>query len=198
MAAMIVRPVLLSTLVLALAGAMLSAPAHAQRNNGTGNGNGNGNGGGQPPACSNGGGNASVKNPNCPDVALTIESDLDFGRLVLLASGTGQVWLDLTTGQRHITGGLDEAGGMPVVGRATITGTPMRAVRVEMPASITMTDPTGNQAVLRDFRTSLSAAPMLGSSGQLQFTFTGTLHTASGVAISGRLRGRVPITVSYD
>lgn len=173
--------------------ALMTAPAIAQRGNGNGNGNGN-----QPPACTNGNGNAASNNPNCLDIALTIDSDLDFGRLVLLGSGTGQVWLDLSTGQRYITGGLDQAGGLPVVGRATVTGAPMRAVRIEMPGSITMTDPTGGQAMLRDFRTSLPAAPMLDTNGQLQFTFSGTLSTATGIAIGGRLRGRVPITVSYD
>ena len=138
------------------------------------------------------------KNPNCLVIALTIESDIDFGRLVLLGSGAGQVWLDLATGQRYITGGLDEAGGMPVVGRATITGSPLRPVRVDMPTTIVMSDPSGGQAELRDFRTSLPAAPMLDSTGQLSFTFAGTLQTGTGIAIGGRLRGRVPITVSYD
>lgn len=178
-----------------LALALAAAPAAAQRGNG--NGNGNGNGGGPPPPC----GSGKVpddKNPNCLVIALVIESDIDFGRLVLLGSGPGQVWLDLVTGQRIITGGLDQAGGMPVVGRASITGSPLRPIRVEMPTSIIMSDPSGAQAELRDFRTSLPPAPRLDSNGQLSFTFSGTLQTGTGIAIGGRLRGRVPITVSYD
>lgn len=193
----------LATLALCAA-ALAASPAAAQRGNGTsnghsnGNGSGNGNGGAAPPGCTNGNGNAASHNPNCLVVALTIESDIDFGRLVLLGSGAGQVWLDLATGQRFITGGLDAAGGMPVVGRATITGSPLRPVRVEMPTSIVMSDPAGGRAELRDFRTSLPPTPILDSTGQLQFTFSGTLQTGTGTAIGGRLRGRVPITVSYD
>jgi hypothetical protein len=67
-----------------------------------------------------------------------------------------------------------------------------------MPTVIVMADPAGGQAELRDFRTSLPAAPVLDSTGQLSFTFSGTLQTGTGIAIGGRLRGRVPITVSYD
>ena len=180
-------------LLAVLAATLAVSPALAQR----GNGNGNGNGNGPPPPCGSGKVPDS-KNPNCLTIALTIDSDIDFGRLVLLGSGAGQVWLDLVTGQRFVTGGLDEAGGMPVVGRATITGSPLRPVRVELPTSIVMSDTSGAQAELRDFRTSLPPAPMLGSTGQLSFTFSGTLQTGTGIAIGGRLRGRVPITVTYD
>lgn len=192
---MIARLVILAVITAGLA----VAPAYAQRGNGNGNGNGNGSGnGGQPPACTSGSGNAANQNPNCIDIALTIESDIDFGRLVLLGDGIGQVWLDLATGQRYITGSLDAAGGMPVTGRAVVNGAPLSTIRVELPDAIVMADPAGGQAELHDFRTNLPAAPMLDSTGQLQFTFSGTLRTGTGVAIGGRLRGRVPITVSYD
>lgn len=170
------------------------APALAQRG---GNGNGNGNGNGQPPPCGDGR-QPDRKNPNCTQIALSIESDIDFGRLVLIGTGVGQVWLDLSTGERFITGGLDTAGGMPVYGRAIITGTPMRAVRVEFPDSITMTDPAGGYATLRNFTTNLSALPILDTTGTLEFRFIGTMFTDQNIQIGGRLRGRVPITVSYD
>jgi hypothetical protein len=156
-----------------------------------------GNGNGAPPPCDKPG-MPPIKNPNCQQIALEIESDIDFGRMILLGTGAGQVWLDLATGQRVFTGGLDSAGGMPVTGRAVIVGTPMRPVRVELPASITMSDPAGGTALLRDFRTDLPTLPLLDSTGRLEFRFSGTLHADGGVGGGGRLRGRVPVTVSYD
>ncbi len=160
-----------------------------------GNGNGNGNGNG-PAACNKP--NPPPNNPHCRQIALSIESDIDFGRLVLLGTGIGQVWLDLATGERFVTGGLDDAGGMPVTGRAIVTGRPLEPIRIEFPDTVTMTDPSGGVATLRDFTTDLPSLPILDSTGQLEFRFSGTLHTDSNSPLGGRLRGRVPITVDYD
>ncbi len=162
-------------------------------NPGNGNGNGNGAGGNGNGNNGNGGGNGGSN-----QIALTIESDIDFGRLVMIGDGIGSVLIDLQTGNKTVIGNLDDLGGMAVQGRAIIQGTPLRTIRVNFPTSIIMRDPSGGEAELRDFVTDLSALPLLDSAGTLQFHFTGTLYTSTGIAIGGNLRGRVPIQVSYD
>ena len=158
-----------------------------------GYGNGNGAGG-------NGNGNNGVGGGNggSNQIALTVQSDINFGRLVKIGDGIGSVLIDLQTGSKTIIGNLDDLGGMSVQGRAVIQGIPMRPVRVDFPASIIMRDPAGGEAELRNFVTDLSALPMLDTSGTLVFHFTGTLFTSQAIAVGGNLRGRVPIQVSYD
>jgi len=154
-------------------------------NNGPG-GNGNGNNG-------NGGGNGGSN-----QIELSIESDIDFGRLVMIGDGIGRVLVDLQTGAKTVVGNLDDLGGMAVQGRAIIRGTPSRTIRVDFPNSIIMRDPSGAEAEVRDFVSDLSALPLLDAAGILEFNFTGTLYTDAAIAIGGNLRGRVPIQVSYD
>lgn len=153
--------------------------------NGAG-GNGNGNNG-------NGNGNGGSN-----QIALSIESEIDFGRMVMIGDGIGRVLIDLQTGNKTVFGNLNDLGGIAVQGRALITGTPMRPVIVNLPTSIVMTDPAGGQAELRDFTTDLPALPSLNSNGTLEFHFTGTLYTTSATALGGTLRGRVPIMVDYN
>ena len=179
----------LLALVAALVLALPAAPAAAQgqcsfcgtapppRGNG-GNGGNNGQGQGQ--------------------IVLTIESDIDFGKLILVGNGVGSVLIDLQTGQKIFTGGLDDLGGVPVRGQAVVTGKPLKAIRIDMPLSVVMSDPGGGQAELRDFRTDLSALPTLDADGRLVFHFTGTLYTTGTVGLGGTLRGRIPIRVQYD
>lgn len=146
-------------------------------NNGGGGGNGGGNGQGQ--------------------MDLTIESDIDFGRLILVGNGIGSVVLDVDTGQKMTFGEIDDLGGVSVQGRALVTGMPLKQVRVTMPLSVTMSDPGGGEAELRDIVTDLSALPTLDANGQLTFHFSGTLYTDNAIGMGGTLRGRVPIQVTY-
>ncbi|MFV0645991.1 MAG: DUF4402 domain-containing protein [Sphingomonadaceae bacterium] len=127
---------------------------------------------------------------------LKIETDLDFGRLVISGSGAGQVIIDMQTGQRITSGEIAELGGFPMAGHAIITGRPMRVVRVVFPDSVLMRNAIGGEATLRNFQTDLPAMPVLDAHGTLEFNFTGTLiaNTPQG----GDLRGRIPISVSYD
>lgn len=150
------------------------------RGNGNQNGNGNGN-----------------KNRNCQRLEIIIESDVDFGRLVLLGNGDAQVVLDLDTGQKYLTGDVDDLGGMPITGRATITGAPFEQIVVALPGEIAMRDPNGGNALMRDFVTDLEGFPTLDSNGQIQFRFSGTLVIDGDTKASGNLRGRIPISVEY-
>ena len=172
---------------------------HAYGNGGnTGAGNGNNNGNHGNGNNGNGGGNWGTGPQNCDPIDLTIETDIDFGRLVLVGDGVGRVLIDLSSGNKSTFGGIDDLGGMAVQGRAVITGTPNQIVRVNIPTSIVMNDPAGGEAELRDFISDLPALPMLDANGQLAFNFSGTMYTDADTAVGGKLRGRIPISVQYD
>lgn len=153
-----------------------------------GQGNQNGNGG--PNSNNN-------RNGNCQTLTITIESDIDFGRVVLLGDGESRVILDLATGQKTLIGDVDDLGGMPITGRAVITGAPFEPVLIDLPGEIAMRDPNGGDARVRDFVTDLEGFPRLNESGRLTFNFSGTLVIDAQTNASGNLRGRVPITVQY-
>ena len=154
------------------------------RGNGNQNGNGNGNGNGN-------------KNRNCQRLEIIIESDIDFGRVVLLGDGEARVILDLTTGQKTLIGDVDDLGGMPITGRAIITGAPFEQIVLYFPNEVAMRDPTGGAAAIRDFVTDLDGFPRLDESGRLEFSFSGTLVIEPETNASGNLRGRVPMSVEY-
>jgi len=151
-----------------------------------------------PPPRGNGGNPGNGGNNGQGRLDLTIQTDIDFGRLILVGNGIGSVLIDLQSGQKIINGGLNDLGGVPVRGQAVITGMPLKAIRITMPTSITMSTPGGGQAELRDFQTDLTGFPVLDANGQLVFRFTGTLYTASTVGLGGTLRGRIPIRVQYN
>lgn len=150
------------------------------RGNGNQNGNGNGN-----------------RNRNCQRLEISIESDIDFGRVVLLGNGEARVLLDLETGQKTLIGDVDDLGGMPITGRAMITGAPFEQIVIDLPSEVAMRDPTGGNARIRDFVSDLSGFPTLDANGQLVFNFSGTLVIDAETNASGNLRGRVPISVEY-
>ncbi|MEE4201768.1 DUF4402 domain-containing protein [Erythrobacter sp.] len=158
-----------------------------------------------PPGCrgngntkdkNNGNGNGN-KGRKCERLEVTIESDLDFGRMVLLGGGDARVILDLTTGSKILIGDVDDLGGMPITGSALVTGAPSEAVVIDLPGSIDMRDPTGGNAQLRDFVTDLDGFPALDADGRLEFRFSGTLVLEADTNASGNLRGRIPIRVEY-
>lgn len=148
-----------------------------------------------PPGCR---GASQGGKTQCTVVFLDVESDVDFGRLIVAGGKIGHVVIDLNSGAKLVFGDLDDGGGMPVYGTALVTGQPLRNVSVTMPSSVSLTDANGSRATMRDFKTSLTAFPKLDATGQLRFNFTGTLYTDSNVRWGGRLRGRVPITVDYN
>ena len=157
---------------------------------GTGQGGGSGNGGkgaGNGVACGDG---------TVP--ALSIQNEIDFGRLILLGSGASSVLLDLATGEKITAGNLDDYGGVSMVGRATVTGRPHSQVNVIFPDRITMRDPRGGIAELREFATNLPRVARLDGAGRLEFTFSGRLALTDTIGEGGNLRGQVPITVEYN
>ena len=175
---------------------------------GGGNGGGRTDGGGDGSGCGNGqgggNGNGTKGNGNgqaCGDGTVPeifIQNEIDFGRLILLGGGASSVLLDLETGQKITMGNLDDYGGVSMVGRATVTGRPNSEVNVTFPDRITMRDPRGGIAELREFTTSLPLVARLDNSGVLEFTFTGRLALTETIGEGGNLRGQVPITVEYN
>ncbi len=129
---------------------------------------------------------------------LTIEitTDLAFSRLALGAQGDGSASIDPQTGARAVAGGMVDLGGVTVQGRGRITGTPGRAVRIDLPPRITMNAETGATAELTDLTTDLPAWPVLDGNGTLEFSFGGHMRVRGQVG--GNFRGRIPISVDYN
>ncbi|MEM1053307.1 MAG: DUF4402 domain-containing protein, partial [Pseudomonadota bacterium] len=132
---------------------------------------------------------AHLAQQNCQKLEITIESDMDFGRVVLLGEGEGRVMLDPITGKKTLIGSVDDLGGMPFAGRAVITGAPFQAVLVNLPNEVSMRDVNGGNARIRDFVTDLEGFPTLDSNGRLEFSFSATLVLGQNQEAAGRLRG---------
>jgi hypothetical protein len=133
---------------------------------------------------------------NEPPLTIEIGSGLTFSRLALTGKDGGSAAIDPQSGARSTDGGLVALGGMAVQGRARITGVPLRAVRVDLPRTVTMSTANGGEAILTDLATDLPAWPTLDATGTLEFSFGGRLTVPAGA--SGRLRGRIPISVDYN
>lgn len=153
--------------------------------------------------CFRGDGTLKPNKPGCEkfydaEINLSIESDIDFGRLIMIGSGQGSVMINVDTGTKTVNGDLDDLGGIAMNGKAVVTGMPFRAINVDFPVRVTLRDPGGGSAEMRDFETNLPALAVLDADGRLEFNFTGTLYTEDMITVGGNLRGRIPIRVDYD
>lgn len=148
-----------------------------------------------PPGCR---GNGNRPRRNCERIDVVVDAGIDFGSLVVIGDGVGRVVIDLGTGNKLVTGNLDDLGGIAVSGHAIVTGAPNEPVIIDFPSIITMSDSSGSSAELRDFVTNLQSGAVLDGNGRLEFSFTATLYTDPSVIGGGTLRGRIPIEVSYQ
>lgn len=132
------------------------------------------------------------------DIALSIEitTKLDFSRAALPASGSGEIEIDPQSGHKRVDGGMVDLGGAALAGTAKVSGTPGRAVRIDMPATARMTSASGGVVEIVGLRTSLTRASRLDSTGKLEFSFGGRLIVRGNVA--GTFRARIPITAQYE
>ena len=128
-------------------------------------------------------------------LSITIESGIQVGRLGLTGHHDGDAAIDPQTGAKEVGANMVDLGGLSYQGKATITGQPLRPVRIELPHSITLYTQAGAEAELSDFRTDLPPVAMLDANGQLQFNF-GARITSKGGQV-GDFRGRIPIRVEY-
>lgn len=134
--------------------------------------------------------------PGEQPLSIEIHADLSFSRLALGGSGAGSAAIDPQSGTKRTDGGMIDLGGMSVQGRGRITGTPQRAVRIDLPRQVTMSTPDGTSAELTDLVTNLPPFPLLDSAGTLEFTFGGQLNLKGHQG--GNFRGRIPISVDYN
>ncbi len=124
-----------------------------------------------------------------------IINGLTFSRAAHTGSGKGRISV-AADGASNIGGGLIALGGYAVAGSAVIHGEPGRYIRIDLPARVEMTSSTGGKVEIANLRTSLGLHPQLDASGQLTFSFGGDLNVDSD--LSGKFRGRIPITAEYE
>lgn len=149
-----------------------------------------------PPGCRGKGNHKKLDKPQCQPLQLTIEQAIDFGKVIVIGNGIGQVQLDPASGMTTVTGNLRDMGGWSFHGRALVTGAPGQAFVVDMPRMITMSNATGGTSQVVNFTTDLGNA-LLDSNGRREFNFAGTLSTNSSVITGGTFRGQLLISVSY-
>ncbi|HMO77549.1 MAG TPA: DUF4402 domain-containing protein [Sphingopyxis sp.] len=145
--------------------------------------------------CGEGEAAAQAARKSAAPLRVTVETQLDMGRIAVGAGG-GAVELDPLSGARRLSGDLVDLGGFALTGTALVTGEPGAAVRVILPASVDLIGSNGRNARVTGLSTDLSAAPRLGPDGRLSFRFGGRLQVA-GID-DGDYRGRIPVTVEYE
>lgn len=146
--------------------------------------------------CAPSDGDAAPDQPAERPLTIEITTDLAFSRMALTGRGQGSAVIDPQTGARRVAGNVVALGGMAVRGSGRITGTPGRAVRVDIPQRIVMSAGSGATAELESLVTDLPAYPVLDASGVLEFSFGGELRISGDAG--GVFRGRIPISVDYN
>ncbi len=141
------------------------------------------------------GGTSLYKEPETP-LTVEIESTLDFDRVALSGPGGGMVTIDPVNGRRTVSGELVELGGMAIQGTATVRGEPGRAVRVQLPRSVTLHSSEGGSAELTDIEADVPGGARLGRDGSLKFSFGGRLAVKGDAG--GDYRGRILLVVDYQ
>lgn len=128
------------------------------------------------------------------DVTLELETNIDFGRLVVLASGIGSASLR-PDGSTAAQGSVQDVSSRASVGTAVVHGEPGKAVRVQLPARIVLTSISGGQITFEDVVSDLPSLPRLDSAGRLSFRIGGRLRVQGDA--EGQYRGDLPIIVEY-
>ncbi len=127
-------------------------------------------------------------------VALQVEANLDFDRIVLSGSGDGSATLD-PDGSRRTSGTIVSLGGRAMVGSIMVRGEPGRTVLVTLPKRISLHGLTGTDIVIDGVTSDLPGAPRIGSDGTLAFRIGGALHVSGEV--DGEYRGDFTVDVDY-
>lgn len=128
-------------------------------------------------------------------IALSVETSLDFDRVILNGSGEGSAVV-LPSGERSVSGSVEAVSGRAMVGTIQVRGEAGRALRVDLPASVELHTIAGASIRIEELVTDLPADPRLDSNGALTFQFGGKL-TVDGDS-DGDYRGDLPITVEYQ
>jgi hypothetical protein len=128
-------------------------------------------------------------------LSIDITTKLDFSRAALTGKGAGQINVDPQSGS-SMQGGIVTLGGSAAAGTVLLKGAPGRSVRIDMPRTVRMTSAAGGVIEIINFRNNLGPAPRLDATGQLSFSFGGDLVVTGN--LSGKFRGRIPITAQYE
>ncbi len=129
-----------------------------------------------------------------PPLEVTIDTDLDFDRLLLATTGSGTARL-APDGTRLASGAIASIGGRAVVARVLVHGAPGRAVSVDLPARVEMIGMKGGMLIIERLISDLPDDPKLDSNGELAFRIGGEL-SLDGEA-DGEYRGSLPVAVDY-
>lgn len=131
--------------------------------------------------------------PTAP-VTLSVETRLDFDRLILAGSGDGSAELG-PDGERSVGGSVTSIGSRAMVGEVVVHGEPGRPVRIDMPDRIELFGLAGGTIRLESIRVDLPPMPRLDANGRLSFRFGGIVRVSGD--LDGEFRGDVPIDVNY-
>jgi Domain of unknown function (DUF4402) len=137
---------------------------------------------------------ATQAQPRRP-LSVEIEGPLSFSKVIGSNTQDGSVSVDPRTGERNISGGLRDAGGLSLQGRARVRGEPYSLIIISFPNRIEMRSVSGKSAQLVDFQSSLVGVPMLDANGELNFSFGARLIVKG--RISGQFRASIPISADY-
>lgn len=138
---------------------------------------------------------ALSQSPDGDGINLQIETNLDFGRLILAGSGQGAAVIR-PDGSSAAEGALSGVSARAMVGTANVHGVAGRAIRVELPRRIDLYSLSGGRITVDNVVSDLPSLPRLDSAGNLSFRFGGRV-TVTGDS-EGDYRGSMPITVEYQ
>lgn len=128
------------------------------------------------------------------NVGLSIETTLDFDRIVLVGDGSGSATLG-PDGERRTDGVVAALSGRAMVGTVVIRGEVGRYVSVLIPNHIELFSTDGARLRLEAITSDLVDAPRIGDDGELRFNFGGRLLIEGDA--EGDYRGEIPIIAEY-
>src|SRR3954453_4499318 len=128
------------------------------------------------------------------DVQLSVETGLDFDRLIFSGNGMGAATLR-PNGANAAEGVVTAVGPRASVGTVLVHGQAGRALRVEIPHRIELYALSGGRITLDQVATDLPPMPRLDSAGNLSFRFGGRLMVTGDA--DGQFRGDLLISVEY-
>ena len=133
--------------------------------------------------------------PSAKDqVALEVETSLNFGQLVVDGSGMGTATIR-PDGSTQNLGAVADISPRAMVGTVVVHGEPGRTIRIDLPAHIALHSLSGGEIDFDDVVSDLPSMPRLDSAGALTFRFGGRLRVTGDA--EGQYRGDLPITAEY-
>jgi hypothetical protein len=125
---------------------------------------------------------------------ISVDTDLDFDRLLLASTGDGSARL-APDGTRLASGSVASIGGRAVVARIVVRGSPGRPVSIDLPRRVELRGIKGGSLIVDSVISDLPRDPVLDSSGKLEFRIGGELILQGDA--DGEYRGDVPVSVDY-